>query len=282
MKYVPTKICYRHGKAGCTVCMKDFPADFTEVQSLRQLPATTIVVFDNLSQLSDSYMSLICKDKPVDYKLQLDDWGSLLFHMKKALMDIQQAPFNLAAIAHAVEEAITDSSKKIMPAIGSSQFAPKVGGYFDHVIYTSVLNKSHRAGSASTYQTNVITKSRSDISIETSGVGGKQGTSLVPFFDGTIKSRSTGIDGSKQGVVNGEVTLKATPVAAEQVAPAVQHTTPTPVTQITKIVAEVINRPEVKEQITALISQTANNSAPADEDSPAARARRALANMKKR
>jgi hypothetical protein len=145
------------------------------------LPRDTIVVWDNISQLSDSYLSLICKGKPVDYKLQLDDWGSLRFHLLKALTDFQQAPYNLVAICHCVEEETVDKQKKIMPAVGSSTFSPKVGGYFDHVVYCHVMNMAHKFGSMSTYKANVITKSRTDVAIEKMKVA-----DLAPFFDGTI------------------------------------------------------------------------------------------------
>jgi len=179
MKYKPVSICATHGKTGCSVC-KTAGRPFTEVD-LGKVPADTIVVFDNISQLADSYMSLICKGQPVDYKPKLDDWGSLRFHLFKLLGDIQVAPFNIVCISHCMEEAITDGTKKIMPLVGSSTTAPKVGGYFDHVIYCNVLNKSHRAGSSTSYITNVLTKSRTDVVIEK-----YPAPTMLPFFDNTI------------------------------------------------------------------------------------------------
>lgn len=175
--YQPCNFCDTHGKHDCSVCATANNS-FTKI-NLCSIPADTVVVWDNGSQLSDSYLSLITKGKPVDYKLQLDDWGSLMFHLKKGLMDIQVAPFHFIMIAHAVEEAMTDGSKKIMPAIGSSQFAPKVGGYFDHVIYCHGQNNKHKFASGSTYMNNVVTGSRTDVLIE------KMDTAkLAPFFDG--------------------------------------------------------------------------------------------------
>jgi hypothetical protein len=175
-KYKPINFCDTHGKSNCTVCAGN-GTSFTSV-NLSSIPPDTIVVWDNLSQLSDSYLSLITKGKPVDYKLQLDDWGSLAFHLKKGLMDIQVAPFNFIGIAHAVEEAMTDGNKKIMPAIGSSQFAPKVAGYFDHIAYVHTMNNKHKAGSASTYINNVVTGSRTDVALEKMPVA-----SLDAFFN---------------------------------------------------------------------------------------------------
>lgn len=170
-------LCNAHGKHKCQVCAKDVgTATWTEF-NLRKLTREWILVFDNLSQLSDSYMSLICKGQPVDYKLKLDDWGSLRFHLSKGLTDIQQAPFNIICIAHSVEEEIVDGQRKIMPMVGSSTFAPKVCGYFDHAVYCKVLNKKHAFGSSTTYSINVLTKSRTDVAIESLPL-----PTLVPFF----------------------------------------------------------------------------------------------------
>lgn len=179
MKYKPVSICDTHGKHSCSHC-KTGNLPFTVVD-LGNVPRETVVVLDNISQLADSYMSLICKGQPIDYKPKLDDWGSLRFHLAKFLGDLQVAHFNLVATAHCVEEAMTDGSKKIMPMVGSSNTSPKVGGYFDHVVYCSVVNKNHKAGSSTTYITNVLTKSRTDIAVEK-----YDAPTLVPFFDGTI------------------------------------------------------------------------------------------------
>lgn len=198
-KYEPVSLCDIHGKSGCSVCTAA-AASFTRI-NLGAIPADTIVVFDNLSQLSDSYLSLICKGKPVDYKLQLDDWGSLRFHLFKFLGDIQVAPFNFIGIAHAVEEEMVDKSKKIMPAVGSSNFAPKVTGYFDHAIYCHSRNGKHVAGSMTTYQPNLVTKSRTDIAIELMPV-----PDLAPFFDGAppkVDVATPLLEGAKALVVSG-------------------------------------------------------------------------------
>lgn len=175
-KYGDVHICNIHGKHKCTVCATDPAAIFTDY-NLRKLDRSWILVLDNLSQISDSYQSLVCKGKPVDYKLQLDDWGSLLFHLKKGLGDIQQAPFNICAIAHATDEKNTAGESKIMPLVGSSSFAPKVIGYFDHAVYCKVINKKHAYGSSTGYAINVLTKSRTDVKIES-----LDKPSLAPFF----------------------------------------------------------------------------------------------------
>lgn len=164
-KYGDVHLCNSHGKHKCTKCSTNQEASFTDY-NLSKLDRGWILVWDNLSQLSDSYMSLITKGEAVDYKLKLDDWGALSHHLKKGLTDIQQAPFNICALSHAVEEKNTAGESKIMPMVGSSQFAPKVTGYFDHAVYCKVINKVHAYGSSTSYAINVLTKSRTDVAIE--------------------------------------------------------------------------------------------------------------------
>lgn len=272
-KFLPCSICYIHGKNGCSVCKKD-GGGFTNVD-LGHVPPNTIVVFDNLSQLSDSYLSLICKGKAVDYKLQLDDWGSLRFHLFKALGDIQVAPFRLVALCHCVEETNTDGSKKIMPAVGSSTSAPKVGGYFDHVVYCNVMNKSHRFGSATTYAMNVLTKSRSDVKIEelkdASDKSGKTlAPSLLPFF-GTPSLVTASIPD-----VSRIVPVEDSP-AEEKVAAEIVAAIPDTVTAIPEpgmfIPEGVIVRKE---------PEPLPQNIPADSESPSEKAKKLLASMLKR
>lgn len=160
------RICDAHGAIDCTICRGKEPDAFTTVE-LNNLDHNTIVVVDNLGQLSDSIMNRITKNQPVDYKPKLDDWGSLNFHCKKVLTDIQQARFNIVCIAHCAEEKFEDgTTKAIVPMVGSGPFSAKVSGYFDHVIHCSVRNNRHQFGSSTLYQMGVLTKSRTDIKIE--------------------------------------------------------------------------------------------------------------------
>ncbi len=174
-------ICDQHGKQDCSVC-KNLNKSFSDLD-LTKMTNRDIIVIDNISQLSDSVLSLICKGKPVDYKLQLDDWGSLRFHLMKYLTDIQQFPFHIICIAHAVEEKMTDGTAKIMPAVGSSTFAPKVTGYFDHAVYCNITSGSHKFGSKSTYRPSILTKSRTDVAIEN-----MKEPSLADFLNGKLMS----------------------------------------------------------------------------------------------
>jgi len=178
-----TEVCHMHGVVNCSTCKKH-ELEFSTYEFNALDPAKDIVVIDHMTSVSDSCKNIITKGKPEDYKLQLDDWGSLRFFMTNLLKDIQAARFNIVCISQAEEVMMEDKSKKLNPAIGSSEFTKLTGQYFDHIIFTNIMNRSHKAGSSTTYQTNVITKSRFDIAVET-----MTEPSVVPFFDGTHKPK---------------------------------------------------------------------------------------------
>lgn len=212
------KICDTHGMVDCKACAGKAP--FTIIDKNKLVKENTVFVVDNLSQLSDSYQAQVTKDKPVDYKLQLDDWGALKFHLTAQLTNMQQFEFNLVATAHIVEEINELKEKKIMPAVGSSTFAPKVCGYFDHVVMCHLENKSHKFGSSTTYRVNFQTKSRTDVAIE-----GMKEASLVPFFDGQVAAEER-----KEEAEEAKAIVTAIPVVVPKpVLPEPKPTLPVPV-----------------------------------------------------
>ena len=188
------QVCHLHGVCECSVCKKDGRA--LSPYELRANPLNTIFVIDHMTRVADSDMNVISRGKPVDYKLQLDDYGAWQFHLREVLTDIQVAPFHIVCIAQAVEVVMEDKSKKINPAIGSSEFTKLTCQYFDHVVYCKIQNRSHKFGSGTTFETSVVTGSRLDIKLEDMGAE----ASLVPFFDGSAlpKQEQLLLNGSKQ------------------------------------------------------------------------------------
>jgi hypothetical protein len=174
-------ICHMHGIVNCTACSKHMLE--SSQYWFKNLPSNTIVVFDHLTQLTDSCMALICKDKPVDYKPKLDDWGSLRFYMTELMSNFQQAPYNLVCIAQVMETEMDDGKKLLTPQVGSREFGKSVGSYFDHIVYSEVHNLSHKAGSKSTFRATVLTGSRGDIAIEEQA---PKELSLAPFFSSAL------------------------------------------------------------------------------------------------
>lgn len=190
----PVDICEEHGKVSCSLCKRD-SKPFTRV-ALNELPLTTIVVIDSLTQLTNSAVAHITKNQPEDYKLNYDDWGNLGKLMDTFLSYVQQAPFNIVCISHETEVEMEDGKQKLVPTAGTKNFSRNTAKYFDEVIYCEVRNKKHVAASSTTYGNNILTGSRSGTVLETS-----QEASLVPIFLPPASSpASTGNSGSTSQV----------------------------------------------------------------------------------
>lgn len=173
------QVCYSHGVVECATCKKSGASLST--YEFRNNPRDTIVVIDHMTAVSDSCKNVITMKMPEDYKLQLDDWGALRFHLTNLLKEIQVAGYNICALAQGEEVKMEDGSKKINPAIGSSEFTKMTAQYFDDVVYTCIKNRSHKAGSSTTYETSIVTGSRGDGAIESLAE-----PSLDMFFDGSM------------------------------------------------------------------------------------------------
>jgi hypothetical protein len=177
IKGLAVSICEEHGKVGCMLCKKNPEAAYTEVE-LSTTPEDTIVVIDSLTQLSNSAIAHITKNKPEDYKLEFDDWGYLKIIVEKFLSEVQAANYNIVAITHEEEVEVENKRKKIVPVCGSSKSSRNTARYFDHVVYCEVKNKKHIAASTTTYMNNILTGSRSDVALET-------GDTLLDIFNHT-------------------------------------------------------------------------------------------------
>ena len=160
----PYQICETHGKIDCALCKKAGKG-FTRV-CFSELGPDTIVVFDSISQLSASATSHVMLDKDVDYKFDFDDWRKLGALLNFCLSQIQQASYNVCAITHESEVEMEDGKKKLVPTAGSGNFSRNTAKYFGHVVYVEVKNKKHIAASSTTYQTNLLTGSRTGVALE--------------------------------------------------------------------------------------------------------------------
>lgn len=173
------EICEAHGKVGCPVCKKEGAA-FTVVE-LNALHPDTIVVVDSITQLTNSAIAHITKDKPDDYKLDYDDWGNLGKLMDIFLSHVQNAPFKIVCISHEIEVEMVDGKPKIVPTAGTRNFSRNSAKYFSEVVYMEVKNGRHRAGSSTSYANNILTGSRSGAVLEK-----VEKPSLVPIFKGEV------------------------------------------------------------------------------------------------
>lgn len=173
------KICEAHGKWNCPLCAKD-SAPQIEVE-LNSLPQNTIVVFDSITQLTNSAIAHITRNQPDDYKLTYDDWGNLGKLMDTFLSHVQQAPFNVICISHETEAEMEDGKNKLVPTAGTRNFSRNSAKYFDEVIYCEVKNKKHIAASSTLYNGNILTGSRMGNVLE-----GQAEPSLIPIFKGEV------------------------------------------------------------------------------------------------
>lgn len=179
IKGAKVEICEEHGKVGCPVCKKAGGA-FVSLE-LNNLPEDTVVVVDSLTQLTNSAIANITRDKPDDYKLDYDDWGNLGKLMDMFLSHVQNAPCKIVCISHETEVEMVDGKNKIVATAGTRNFSRNSAKYFSEVVYMEVKNGKHRAGSSTSYANNILTGSRSGAVLEKA-----EKPSLVPIFKGEV------------------------------------------------------------------------------------------------
>jgi hypothetical protein len=168
-------ICEEHGKAGCPLCTKEGkPVSTVELNALDN---NTIVVVDSLTQLSNSAMNHLTKTQEDTYKPEWTDYRNQGQLLDKFLSQIQQAKYNICCITHVVETELEDGRKKLVPVCGTTAFSRNTAKYFDHVVYCEVKNKKHNFASSTCYANNIMSGSRTDITIE-----GKVVPTLLDIF----------------------------------------------------------------------------------------------------
>lgn len=173
------KICETHGKVECPLCAKIPGAIISEFDNTK-FGEKDIVVFDSLTQLSNSALAHIGLGKPDTWKPDWDDWGRQGNILDRLLSNIQNAPYHVIMISHDIlVETVDEKQEKIVPIAGTKNFSRTCAKYFDEVIYTQVRNKKHEAASSTTYALNILTGSRSNSKIEGQD---SENLSLIPVF----------------------------------------------------------------------------------------------------
>lgn len=177
------RICSKHGKANCPLCAKEANAQHSTVD-LSSFTADDILVIDSMSQLSNSAMNKgILKElqKPggEEYKCTFHDYATQGALLDQVLSMIQVLDLNICVISHEVESEMTDGKDKVVPLAGTRNFSKLSAKYFDTVIYTTIVNKQHRAYGETTYAPNILTGSRLAVSLDASK---GDDLSLLPLF----------------------------------------------------------------------------------------------------
>lgn len=164
------RICQAHGKVNCPICLREGTAKWGELDIL-SFGDSDILVIDSLSQLANSAMNKftlkeISKPTGEEYKRTYTDYMGQGAMMEQVLSLIQVLDINICCISHEIDSEKSDSKEKLVPIAGTRNFSLTVAKYFDSVVYTSILNKQHRASSSSTYSPSVVTGSRLPVSID--------------------------------------------------------------------------------------------------------------------
>lgn len=176
LKVIKGSPCIIDDETGKVVPKKLEGKSYTEV-NLNALDESWIVVFDSLTQLTNSAIAHITKSQADDYKMTYDDYGNLGKLMDIFLSHVQQARFNVVCISHETEAEMEDGKVKIVPTAGTRAFSRNTAKYFGHVIYCQVANKKHTFSSSTTSLLNIIVGSRTDVATEK-----MEKPSLVPIF----------------------------------------------------------------------------------------------------
>lgn len=172
-------VCEAHGKCSCALCKKQGLPE-TRVCFNELSPTRDIVVFDSLTQFSNSCISNITKAQPDDYKMDFGDWGQLGVLVDKFLSQVQAARYNVVCITHEAEVDFEDGKSKLVPVCGSSKSSRNTAKYFDHVVYVEIRNKKHVAGSSTGYSNTAVTGSRTNVELEKSTAD--KGANLLDIF----------------------------------------------------------------------------------------------------
>ena len=59
-----------------------------------------------------------------------------------------------------------DGKEKLMPVCGTRNYSRTFAKFFDHVIYSELLNKKHKFSSSTTATLNALTGSRTNVALE--------------------------------------------------------------------------------------------------------------------
>lgn len=197
-------VCEAHGKCSCALCKKN--GAFESRVCFNEHGPNDIVVFDSLTQFTNSCISNITKTQPDDYKMDYGDWGQLGVLVDKFLSQVQAARYNIVCITHEAEVEMEDGKSKLVPVCGSSKSSRNTAKYFDHVVYVEVRNKKHVAGSGTDYSNTAVTGSRTNVKLEA--------TASANLLDIFTSWKHTGTGGDRSYV---QVNIPDTSVQAKEI-----------------------------------------------------------------
>lgn len=144
------KICNKHGKVSCALCVKEPPEAFTTIE-IGKFTSKDILVIDTLTQLSYSALNRVCKEayaKPGgdEYKHTFNDYGAQGQLVMDVFSYIQALSVNIICISHETGwRTDEEAPENMIPIAGTRNMSRTVGRYFDDVIYMTRINGAIRA-----------------------------------------------------------------------------------------------------------------------------------------
>ena len=159
------EICDLHGVHSCLACKRNPDTIWTHFK-LIDLGPTDILVIDHAAQLAASAINLITKGKGDEYKPDWDDWAKLGNIMDRIFSHIQTGQYHCCVITHEMGIEQEDGKEKLMPVCGTRNYSRTFAKFFDHVIYSELLNKKHKFSSSTTATLNALTGSRTNVALE--------------------------------------------------------------------------------------------------------------------
>ncbi len=160
------KICEEHGATTCKTCTIG-KKKFSEYKLNDLNPSEWVVVFDSFTQLTSSAQGHVCRGMDMEkQKMTFDHYRAQGVLLERFLDYVQNARYNCVVITHEMGLEQSDGAEKLQPSGGTKNFARNVPKYFDHIIYTTVKNRKHKAISSTVSENRIMTGSRTDVVVD--------------------------------------------------------------------------------------------------------------------
>lgn len=161
------KICEEHGRVNCGSCAKEGKPQINFDYS--KLTKRDAVVIDSMSQVGMSAQNMATRGKPIEYKLQLDDYGAMGKWLHDICTVIQAAQYcHVFCITHVMIMENEAGSDIYYPMCGSKNFSANFAKYFGTVVFVQKKLKKHRAESSTLSSMNTLAGSRLGLVLENS------------------------------------------------------------------------------------------------------------------
>lgn len=166
-------VCEDHGEWKCARCIRDSKP--VVPVCLGELDASWVVVVDSTTQLSDSALAHATrgmKERVLNAeagkapKVEWDHYNHQGMLLSYVFSSMQQGRYHRVFISH--EECIeqVDDKELIMPKCGTRNYSRQFARFFDHVVYCYRNNNVHKQASSTAFRANILTGSRSSVSME--------------------------------------------------------------------------------------------------------------------